>query len=107
MPKKMTLKEFLNSGNTAAIKRYKTKGILPSYVIRTKRSIGPAGASTVNKSGTKIKNTSGKPLSTFYGDPKKVTRGDVIAAAIAKKAKKKVKKKPKRTTPLKFVKSKG
>ena len=40
----------------------------------------------------------------MYGDPNKITRCDVIAAAIAKKAKKKSKKKPKRTMPLKFVK---
>ncbi len=27
-----------------------------------------------------------KPLASYYGDPKKVTRGDVIAAAIENKA---------------------
>ena len=43
-----------------------------------------------------------KKLAAMYGNPKKITRGDVIAAAIAKKAKKKSKKKPKRTMPLKY-----
>ena len=96
MPKleTMTLQEFLKSGNSAAIKRYKLKGILPSYVKRP-----PAkgrGKGMMEMSRRK------KDLAKMYGDPNKITRGDVIAAAV-KKAKKKSKKKPKKTTPLKFV----
>jgi hypothetical protein len=46
MPKLMTLKEFLSGGNTVAIKRYKTTGLLPSYVFKPKPT----------KAGTKKKN---------------------------------------------------
>ena len=96
MPKMMTLQEFLKSGMYDAINMYKKKGILPSYVKRP-----PAkgrGKGMMEMSRRK------KDLAKMYGDPNKITRGDVIAAAIAKKAKKKSKKKPKRTMPLKFVK---
>ena len=96
MPKMMTLQEFLKSGMYDAINMYKKKGILPSYVKRP-----PAkGRGSGRKEMSRIK----QDLAKMYGDPNKITRGDVIAAAIAKKAKKKSKKKPKRTMPLKFVK---
>ena len=90
MPKKMTLEQFLKSGSMSAINMYKRKGILPSYVIRP-----PAKG---RGSGKKEMSRRKKDLAKMYGDPSKITRGDVIAAAI-----KKAKKKPKKTSPLKFA----
>ena len=48
----MTLQEFLSSGNTIAIKKYKLTGILPSYVARPKTkkySKGAAGMTALDR----------------------------------------------------------
>ena len=67
----MTLQEFLSSGNSIAIKKYKNTGILPSYVSRpkpkknNKYSRGAAGMTLgeMKKKPKKRKITKGtKPL---------------------------------------------
>tara|TARA_R110001592_G_scaffold32268_2_gene113245 strand:- start:45 stop:341 length:297 start_codon:yes stop_codon:yes gene_type:complete len=92
MPRMMSLQEFLKSGSSTAIKTYKNTGVLPTYVAKPRQP----NSRKMNIKGPAGKT--GKSLSTFYGDPKKTTRGDVIAAAIAKKkiVKKRGKKKAKK-----------